>query len=253
MASRASGSARREICPGFAVTDVVFESGEIEGVITGDMGVPRRQPQGHLPANTPCSPKVRGARLPRPPSWKLGARRRVRPAEFGIGLKEATGDARPRSTGRVWSSTLGWPLDDKTGGGSFLYHFGERAGVGGLCRPSTTAKTPTSKPFKEFQRAKTHPLIAEHLHWRQAHRLWRARLTEGGYQAIPQLRFSPGGDPGRAAGFMNVPRIKGSHNAMLSGMMAAEAAFAAIEQGRSRRRARRLSESVRGRAPWRKS
>ncbi len=128
--------------------------------------------------------------------------------------------------------TMGWPLDDKTGGGSFLYHFGERLVSVGFVVHLDYAN-PYLNPFKEFQRAKTHPLIREHLEGGKRIAYGARALTEGGWQAIPKLVFPGGALIGCAAGFMNVPRIKGSHNAMLSGMMAAEAAFAAIEAGRS--------------------
>jgi electron-transferring-flavoprotein dehydrogenase len=129
--------------------------------------------------------------------------------------------------------TMGWPLGDSTGGGSFLYHFGENLVSVGFVVHLDYAN-PYLNPFKEFQRAKLHPRIAEHLQGGRRISYGARALTEGGWQAIPRLVFPGGALIGCAAGFMNVPRIKGSHNAMLSGMMAAEAAFAAISTGRSR-------------------
>ena len=128
---------------------------------------------------------------------------------------------------------MGWPLEDSTGGGSFLYHFGENLVSVGFVVHLDYAN-PYLNPFKEFQRAKLHPRIAAHLEGGRRISYGARALTEGGWQAIPRLAFPGGALIGCAAGFMNVPRIKGSHNAMLSGMMAAEAAFAALRDGRSR-------------------
>ena len=111
---------------------------------------------------------------------------------------------------------------------------------------------PYLNPFKEFQRAKTHPSIAQHLEGGRRICYGARALTEGGFQAIPRLAFPGGALIGCAAGFMNVPRIKGSHNAMLSGMMAAEAAFAAIGEGRSRD-VLDAYEGASRKAPWRRS
>ena len=147
---------------------------------------------------------------------------------------------------------MGWPLDDKTGGGSFLYHFGERLVSVGFVVHLDYAN-PYLNPFKEFQRAKTHPRIREHLEGGKRIAYGARALTEGGWQAIPQLVFPGGALIGCAAGFMNVPRIKGSHNAMLSGMMAAEAAFAAIEAGRSGDVLEAYPAKRARRRPWRRS
>ena len=230
-----------EIYPGFAVTDVIFAAdGAIEGVITGDMGVARdgSRKDNYTPGIALTGKYVlfaEGARgsLSKMLIKKLGLDVESGPQKFGIGLKELwevpTGKHRP---GLV-QHTMGWPLDDKTGGGSFLYHFGERLVSVGFVVHLDYAN-PYINPFKEFQRAKTHPLIRSHLEGGKRIAYGARALTEGGFQAIPRLAFPGGALIGCAAGFMNVPRIKGSHNAMLSGMMAAEAAFAAIEAGRSR-------------------
>ena len=230
-----------EIYPGFAVTDVIFgANGEIEGVITGDMGVARDG--SHKDSYTPrhrasrqvhaSSPKARAARSRKCSSSKLGLDAESGPQKFGIGLKELWEVPAEKHKPGLVQHTMGWPLDDKTGGGSFLYHFGERLVSVGFVVHLDYAN-PYINPFKEFQRAKTHPLIREHLEGGKRIAYGARALTEGGFQAIPQLAFPGGALIGCAAGFMNVPRIKGSHNAMLSGMMAAEAAFAAIEAGRA--------------------
>ena len=135
---------------------------------------------------------------------------------------------------------MGWPLDDGTGGGSFIYHFGDNLVAVGFVVHLNYAN-PYLSPFDEFQRFKTHPLIRRIWRAASASPMARARITEGGLQSVPRLVFPGGALIGCAAGFMNVPRIKGSHNAMLSGMLAAEAAFAAIGRPRRRRHARSLS------------
>jgi electron-transferring-flavoprotein dehydrogenase len=169
------------------------------------------------------------------------------PQKFGIGLKELWEVPAEKHKPGLVQHTMGWPLEDKTGGGSFLYHFGERLVSVGFVVHLDYAN-PYLNPFKEFQRAKTHPLIREHLEGGKRIAYGARALTEGGIQAIPRLAFPGGALIGCAAGFMNVPRIKGSHNAMLSGMMAAEAAFAAIEAGRSRDVLEAYPETVRASA-----
>ena len=230
-----------EVYPGFAVVDVIFgANGAIEGVITGDMGVARDG--SHKDNFTPgiaiagkYTLFAEGARgsLSKMLIGKLGLDAESGPQKFGIGLKELWEVPTERHKPGLVQHTMGWPLEDKTGGGSFLYHFGERlVSVGFVVHLDYS--NPYLNPFKEFQQAKTHPLIREHLEGGKRIAYGARALTEGGFQAIPRLAFPGGALIGCAAGFMNVPRIKGSHNAMLSGVMAAEAAFVAIEAGRSR-------------------
>jgi electron-transferring-flavoprotein dehydrogenase len=128
--------------------------------------------------------------------------------------------------------TTGWPLDDKTGGGSFLYHFGDNyVSVGFVVH--LNYKNPWLSPFDEFQRFKHHPEIAPHLKGGKRIAYGARAISEGGLQSIPRLYFPGGVLLGDSAGLVNVPRIKGSHNAMKSGMLAAESAFAAIQAGRA--------------------
>ena len=230
-----------EIYPGFAVTDVIFgANGAIEGVITGDMGVARDG--SHKDSYTPgialtgkYTLFAEGARgsLSKMLIRKLGLDAESGPQKFGIGLKELWEVPPGKHKPGLVQHTMGWPLEDKTGGGSFLYHFGENLVSVGFVVHLDYAN-PYLNPFKEFQRAKTHPLIRARLEGGKRIGYGARALTEGGYQAIPRLAFPGGALIGCAAGFMNVPRIKGSHNAMLSGMLAAEAAFEAIEAGRQR-------------------
>src|SRR4029078_9360515 len=128
--------------------------------------------------------------------------------------------------------TLGWPLDNSTGGGSFLSHYGASlVWVAFFVRPNYS--NPYLSPYAEFQRFKTHPSIRDTFEGGKRIAYGARALTEGGWQSIPRIAFPGGVLVGCAAGFMNVPRIKRSHNAMLSGIAAAEAAFAAIGEGRA--------------------
>jgi electron-transferring-flavoprotein dehydrogenase len=154
------------------------------------------------------------------------------PQKYGIGLKELW-EVRPEMhrPGLV-QHTLGWPLDDSTGGGSFLYHYGANlVSIGFVVH--LNYRNPYLSPYGEFQRFKTHPLVRGTFEGGKRLAYGARALTEGGWQSIPHLTFPGGVLVGCAAGFMNVPRIKGSHNAMLSGIAAAEAAFAAIAAGRA--------------------
>ncbi|PTT86403.1 electron transfer flavoprotein-ubiquinone oxidoreductase, partial [Pseudomonas sp. HMWF010] len=126
----------------------------------------------------------------------------------------------------------GWPLDDKTGGGSFMYHFGDNyVSIGYVVH--LNYKNPWLSPFDEFQRFKHHPSVKPHLEGGRRISYGARAITEGGWQSIPKLTFPGGALIGCSAGFVNVPRIKGSHNAMKTGMLAAEQAFKAIAAGRA--------------------
>jgi electron-transferring-flavoprotein dehydrogenase len=230
-----------EIYPGISVTDAMFgPNGEVEGVITGDMGVARDGT--HKDSYTPgialtgkYTLLAEGARgsLTKQLIHRFSLDAESGPQKYGIGLKELWEVPKEKHRPGFVQHTMGWPLGDSTGGGSFLYHFGENLVSVGFVVHLDYAN-PYLNPFKEFQRAKLHPRIAEHLRGGRRISYGARALTEGGWQAIPRLAFPGGALIGCAAGFMNVPRIKGSHNAMLSGMMAAEAAFAALRDGRSR-------------------
>jgi electron-transferring-flavoprotein dehydrogenase len=230
-----------EIYPGISVTDAMFgPNGEVEGVITGDMGVARDG--SHKDSYTPgialtgkYTLLAEGARgsLTKQLIRHFSLDAESGPQKYGIGLKELWEIPKEKHKPGLVQHTMGWPLGDGTGGGSFLYHFGENLVSVGFVVHLDYAN-PYLNPFKEFQRSKLHPRIASHLEGGKRISYGARALTEGGWQAIPRLAFPGGALIGCAAGFMNVPRIKGSHNAMLSGMMAAEAAFAAIGEGRSR-------------------
>ncbi|KAG1700398.1 Electron transfer flavoprotein-ubiquinone oxidoreductase, mitochondrial [Nymphon striatum] len=154
------------------------------------------------------------------------------PAKFGIGLKELWEvDPSKHQEGTVQHS-FGWPLDKSTGGGSFLYHLDNNQVVVGFVM-HLNYKNPYLSPFQEFQRFKTHPAIKETFDGAKRISYGSRAITEGGYQSVPKLCFPGGALMGCAAGFVNVPRIKGSHNAMLSGMLAAEHVVEALSASRS--------------------
>jgi electron-transferring-flavoprotein dehydrogenase len=152
--------------------------------------------------------------------------------KFGIGLKELWQVAPGKHRPGLVQHTFGWPLDNRTGGGSFLYHFGEGLVSVGFVVHLNYAN-PYLSPFDEFQRFKTHPLVRDTFADGKRICYGARAITEGGYQSVPALAFPGGALIGCAAGFVNVPRIKGSHNAMISGMLAAEHVAAALAAGRA--------------------
>jgi electron-transferring-flavoprotein dehydrogenase len=230
-----------EVYPGISVTEAMFgPNGEVEGVITGDMGVAKDG--AHKDSYTPGIALIgkytllaEGARgsLSKQLIGRFNLDAESGPQKYGIGLKELWEVPKEQHRPGLVQHTMGWPLNDATGGGSFLYHFGDNLVAVGFV-VHLDYPNPYLNPFKEFQRSKLHPRIAEHLQGGRRICYGARALTEGGWQAIPRLVFPGGALVGCAAGFMNVPRIKGSHNAMLSGIMAAEAAYAAIGAGRAR-------------------
>jgi electron-transferring-flavoprotein dehydrogenase len=163
---------------------------------------------------------------------KFGLDAKSEPTKFGIGLKEVWQiDPAKHHKGQVQHS-LGWPLKDKTGGGSFLYHYDDNlVSVGFVVH--LNYDDPYLSPFEEFQRFKTHPAIRTILEGGKRLAYGARAITEGGYQSVPRLSFPGGALIGCAAGFVNVPRIKGVHNAMGSGMLAAEHVNAALGAGRA--------------------
>ena len=228
-----------EIYPGFAAVEVLYgEMGEVVGIATGDMGVGRDgKPKDNFVRGMELRGKYvligEGARgsLTKQlvAQFKLDAGRE--PQKYGIGLKEIWQvDAARFLPGRVQHS-FGWPLGRGTGGGSFLYHYDDRlVSVGFVVHLNYS--NPYLSPFDEFQRFKTHPLIRETFEGGRRLAYGARAITEGGWQSVPRLSFPGGALIGCAAGFVNVPRIKGSHNAILSGIQAADAAAAAIAVGR---------------------
>jgi electron-transferring-flavoprotein dehydrogenase len=228
-----------EIYPGFAASEVLYEAGVVVGVATGDMGVSR---EGELKDSFARGMELRGkytlfaegarGSLSKTLIARFGLDRECEPQKYGIGLKELW-EVRPdlHKPGLVQHS-FGWPLDAKTGGGSFLYHYGKNLVSVGLV-VHLNYDNPYLSPYDEFQRFKTHPAIRRVFEGGRRIAYGARALTEGGWQSIPKLAFPGGALIGCAAGLMNVPRIKGSHNAILSGVEAAESVFEALGAGRA--------------------
>ncbi len=229
-----------EIYPGFAAVDAVIgNSGEVKGVVTGDMGVARdghRKP-GYTPGMalqakyTLVAEGARGS-LAKQLIKRFALDKGREPQKYGIGLKELWELPKATHQRGLVLHTMGWPLDNATGGGSFIYHFGDNlASVGFVVH--LNYRNPYISPFDEFQRFKTHPFIRPMLEGGKRISYGARAISEGGFQSVPRLAFPGGALIGDAAGFLNVPRIKGSHHAMKTGMLAAEAAFAAISNRRA--------------------
>ena len=226
-----------EIYPGFAAAEVLYgNNGEVRGVATGDMGIGKdgtptenHQPGIELHAKqTLFAEGCRGS-LTKTLFDRFQLRQGINPQTFGIGIKELW-EVRPEvhEPGAVMH-TIGWPLDSQTYGGSFLYHLEENQIAIGFV-VGLDYRNPHLDPFLEFQRFKTHPRIRPVLEGGQRIAYGARALNEGGFQSIPKLTFPGGALIGCTAGFMNVPKIKGTHTAMKSGMLAAEAVFGLIKQ-----------------------
>ena len=229
-----------EIYPGFAAAGLIYDdAGAVTGVYTGDMGVERDG--SHGPGYAPgmalmgkyvlIGEGVRGS-LAKQLIAKFNLDDGREPAKFGIGLKELWQVAPEKHKPGLVQHSFGWPLGMKTGGGSFLYHLEDnQVAVGFVVH--LNYKNPWLSPFEEFQRFKTHPAIRETFEGGKRISYGARAITEGGWQSVPKLCFPGGALIGCSAGFVNLPRIKGSHNAVLSGMLAAEHVAEAIGSGRS--------------------
>ncbi|RRD25733.1 electron transfer flavoprotein-ubiquinone oxidoreductase [Brucellaceae bacterium VT-16-1752] len=229
-----------EIYPGFAATEVLYnDEGAVIGVATGDMGVERDGTHGPnytrgmalLGKYTLIGEGARGSLAKQLISkFKLDEGRE--PGKYGIGLKELWQvDPSKHKPGLVQHS-FGWPLDMTTGGGSFLYHLEDNMVAVGFVL-HLNYKNPYLSPFEEFQRFKTHPAIKDVFEGGKRLSYGARAITEGGFQSVPKLSFPGGALIGCSAGFVNVPRIKGSHNAVLSGILAADKLAEAIAAGRA--------------------
>jgi electron-transferring-flavoprotein dehydrogenase len=229
-----------EIYPGFAAAEVLYdEKGAVKGVATGDMGVGRDgKPKATFTRGIELHGKytfiaegVRGSL-----AKQLLARFKLQegrdPQKFGIGIKELWQLPPDKHKRGLVLHSQGWPLKDDTGGGSFMYHWGDDlVSIGFVVH--LNYENPYLSPFDEFQRFKQHPVIRPFLEGGKRIAYGARAITEGGFQSVPKLTFPGGALIGCSAGFVNLPRIKGSHNAMKTGMMAAEAAFEAIHAGRA--------------------
>jgi electron-transferring-flavoprotein dehydrogenase len=228
-----------EIFPGFPASELLFnEDGSLKGVATGDVGVardgshrPDYQPGMELHARYTFLAEGARGHLTKRLTELFGLREDCGPQVFGIGIKELWDiPAEQHKPGRV-IHTQGWPLKDAWGGG-FLYHQENNQVALGFV-VSLDYSNPYLSPFEEMQRWKTHPAIRAEIEGGRRVSYGARAINEGGYQAIPRLVFPGGALIGCSAGFVNVPRIKGTHTAMKSAMLAAEAAFEAIANDRS--------------------
>ncbi len=229
-----------EIYPGFAGAELLYgDNGEVVGVATGDMGVGRDgEPKDSFTRGMELKGKytllAEGARgsLTKQILARYDLTKNCEPQKFGIGFKELWRIPKEEHQAGLVQHSFGWPLSSDTGGGSFLYHFDEDlVSIGVVVHLNYS--NPTRSPIDEFQRFKTHPMIARQLEGGERLSYGARALTEGGWQSVPKLVFPGGAIIGCGAGFMNVPRIKGSHNAILSGIQAADHVAAAIGAGRA--------------------
>ncbi|GHT89844.1 electron-transferring-flavoprotein dehydrogenase [Betaproteobacteria bacterium] len=226
-----------EIYPGFAAAEVLYnEDGSVRGVATGDMGIGKDgqktdnyQPGMELLAKqTIFSEGCRGS-LTQDLFERFDLRKDADPQTYGVGIKELW-EVEPakHQPGKV-VHTVGWPLDTDTYGGSFLYHLeNNQVAVGFVV--GLDYKNPWLSPFEEFQRFKTHPSVRPVFEGGRRIAYGARSLSEGGYQSLPKVTFPGGVLVGDTAGFLDVPKIKGVHTAMKSGMVAAEAIFEHLQQ-----------------------
>ena len=229
-----------EIYPGFAAVEVIYgEGGEVRGIATGDMGVARdgshkasyARGMELLGKYTLFAEGARGS-LTKQLINKFALDKASEPPKFGIGLKEVWEIDPARHQKGLIQHSFGWPLNLSTGGGSFLYHYDDNLVAVGFV-VHLNYDDPYLSPFDEFQRFKTHPSVSPVFEGAKRLAYGARAITEGGYQSVPRLTFKGGALIGCAAGFVNVPRIKGVHNAMGTGMQAAECVAAAIAADRA--------------------
>jgi len=228
-----------EVYPGFAAAEVLYDDeGRVYGVATGDMGINRAgektdayTPGMELHAKYTLFAEGCRGNLGKQLDAKFGLRDDADPPSYGIGLKELWEiDPSKHDKGLV-VHTAGWPLDSDTYGGSFMYHWDDNlVSVGFVV--GLDYKNPYLDPYREFQRYKLHPKIRSYLEGGKRIAYGARAIYAGGLQALPKLAFAGGALIGDDAGVLNAPRIKGTHTSMKSGMLAAEAAFDAIGEGR---------------------
>jgi len=227
-----------EIYPGFAAAELLEEEGRVVGVATGDMGVHKDGTPGPnfqrgmelRAAYTIFAEGCRGS-LTKRLVERFGLRAGRGPQTYGIGIKELWEIPKDNHRPGLIEHTMGWPTDRDTYAGSFLYHWGENFVSYGFV-VGLDYKNPWLSPFEEMQRLKTHPHVRKHFEGGRRVAYGARALSEGGYQALPKLTFPGGCLVGDTAGFLNVPKIKGTHAAMKSGMLAAEAVTEALAGAR---------------------
>jgi len=241
-----------DIYPGFAATEILYNSqGAVIGVATGDMGQKKDgKPGVNFTRGMALYAKYvligEGARgsLTKQLINHFQLDQGREPQKFGLGMKELWEIVPERHKTGLVQHSFGWPLDHKTGGGSFLYHLADDLVIVGFV-VHLNYKNPYLSPFEEFQKFKTHPAIRSTFEGGRRIAYGARAITEGGWQSVPQLTFPGGALMGCSAGFVNVPRIKGSHNALLSGMLTAEHIAAALAQGRANDEVHAIEETWR--------
>ncbi len=240
-----------EVYPGFAAAHVLYDGDRVIGVATGDMGLQGDGTPGPnfergmalLGKYVFIGEGVRGS-LAKQLIAKYDLAKDCEPPKFGLGIKELWEVSDEQHQPGLVQHSFGWPLHSSTGGGSFLYHLeNNQVAVGFVVH--LNYKNPYTSPFEEFQKFKTHPSVKTVFEGAKRISYGARAITEGGWQSVPRLTFPGGALIGCSAGYMNVPRIKGSHNAMLSGMQAAEAAAKALAAGRAGDELRELNEEWR--------
>ncbi len=223
-----------EIYPGFAASEILYEDGKVVGIATGDMGIGR----DGLPTDnfargmelratyTLFAEGCRGS-LTKQLLGRYNLRDGVQDQTYAIGIKELWEIPAENHKPGLIEHTIGWPLKSDTYGGSFLYHFGKNLVSYGFVI-GLDYSNPWLSPFDEMQRFKTHPDVRKHFEGGRRIAYGARALNEGGLQSIPKLVFPGGALIGDSAGFVNVPKIKGTHTSMKSGMIAAEALAEAL-------------------------
>jgi electron-transferring-flavoprotein dehydrogenase len=227
-----------EIYPGFAAAEVLEEGGRVVGVATGERGITRAGAPGPnfqrgVELRAACTIVAEGCRgsLAKRLMRRFGLRRGRGPQTYAIGVKELWEIPGENHRPGLAEHAVGWPLDSRTYGGSFLYHWGERLLSYGFV-VGLDWRNPWLSPFDEMQRLKTHPALRPHFAGGRRITFGARALSEGGLQSLPGLTFPGGCLVGDSAGFLNVPKLKGTHAAMKSGMLAAEAVADALASGR---------------------
>jgi electron-transferring-flavoprotein dehydrogenase len=229
-----------EIYPGFAATELLYDDkGAVRGIATGDVGIGK---SGEMEDRFTRGMELRGkytifaegarGSLSKQLIRKFDLAKGKEPQKYGIGLKELWQVAPEKHRPGLVQHSFGWPLDTKTGGGSFLYHYGDNLVAVGFV-VHLNYENPWLSPFDEFQRFKTHEMVRDTFEGGKRLSYGARAIVEGGWQSVPKLCFPGGALVGCAAGFVNVPRIKGSHNAILSGMLCAESIKEALAAGRA--------------------
>jgi electron-transferring-flavoprotein dehydrogenase len=228
-----------EIYPGFAAAEVLEEDGRVVGIATGDMGVNR---DGTLGPNFAPGMELRAAytifaegcrgSLTKRLFERFELRRGCDPQTYALGCKELWEIPAANHRPGLVEHTIGWPMDAATYGGSFVYHWGNNLVSYGFV-VGLDYRNPWLSPFEEMQRFKAHPEMRRHFEGGRRIAYGARALSEGGFQSLPKLTFPGGCLVGDTAGFLNVPKIKGTHTAMKSGMLAAETVAEALAAGRA--------------------